>query len=361
MKKVIILMLSLCLILTSFFLLQKLLIPKYISDVPEGSLIEEYYNEKVFDHDVVFIGDCEVYENISPVQLWKDYGISSYIRGSAQQLIWQSYYLMEDTLRYEKPDVFVFNVLSMKYGEPQNEAYNRLNLDGMKWSKSKWNAIEASMTDEESMIDYLFPLLRYHQRWSELTSEDFQYMFSKKPLVSHNGFIMRADELPVKTIPKDQPLSDYQFSKTCYEYLDRMVKLCKENGIKLVLMKVPSLYPSWYDEWDEQMVDYAKKNDLLYVNFLDSIEEIGLDFNHDTYDRGLHLNLSGAEKLSHYFGKILQDNFNLKNRQNDESIRQIWQEKVSDYNKMKDDQYAQIKKYGYLKGYGAKTQGGKEE
>ena len=66
MKKVIILMLSLCLILTSFFLLQKLLIPKYISDVPEGSLIEEYYNEKVFDHDVVFIGDCEVYENISP-------------------------------------------------------------------------------------------------------------------------------------------------------------------------------------------------------------------------------------------------------------------------------------------------------
>ena len=162
MKKVIILMLSLCLILTSFFLLQKLLIPKYISDVPEGSLIEEYYNEKVFDHDVVFIGDCEVYENISPVQLWKDYGISSYIRGSAQQLIWQSYYLMEDTLRYEKPDVFVFNVLSMKYGEPQNEAYNRLNLDGMKWSKSKWNAIEASMTDEESMIDYLFPLLRYH-------------------------------------------------------------------------------------------------------------------------------------------------------------------------------------------------------
>ena len=87
MKKVIILMLSLCLILTSFFLLQKLLIPKYISDVPEGSLIEEYYNEKVFDHDVVFIGDCEVYENISPVQLWKDYGISSYIRGSAQQLI----------------------------------------------------------------------------------------------------------------------------------------------------------------------------------------------------------------------------------------------------------------------------------
>ena len=83
-------------------------------------------------NDVIFIGDCEVYENISPVTLWQEYGITSYIRGSAQQLIWQSYYLLEETLRYETPKVVVFNVLSMKYNEPQNEAYNRMTVDGMK-------------------------------------------------------------------------------------------------------------------------------------------------------------------------------------------------------------------------------------
>ena len=353
-KKIIIIIVSLCLIVSTFFLLQKLLMPKYISEVPEGSLIGEYYNEEVYDHNVVFVGDCEVYENFSPVTLWEKYGIKSYIRGSAQQLIWQSYYLMEETLKYEKPDVMVFNVLSLKYGEPQNEAYNRLNLDGMKWSSSKWNAIQASMTEEESIIDYVFPLLRYHQRWSELTSEDFQYMFTQKPKLSHNGFLMRVDELPVDKIPEEKPLADYQFSDIGYEYLDKMVQLCKDNDVQLVLIKAPSLYPAWYDEWDQQMIDYAKKNDVDYINFLEHIDDIGLDFNHDTYDAGLHLNLSGAEKLSTYFGQYLKDHYDIKDSRQDEESSSRWNKKVQFYNDMKEDQYRELKEYGYLKSYGAK-------
>ena len=124
------------------WLLQMLLMPKYMTEIREGALISEYYDE-IKNHDIIFVGDCEVYENISPVTLWERYGITSYIRGSAQQLIWQSYYLLEETLRYETPKVVVFNVLSMKYNEPQNEAYNRMTLDGMKWSDSKAASIRA--------------------------------------------------------------------------------------------------------------------------------------------------------------------------------------------------------------------------
>lgn len=153
---------------TALVLLNALFMPKYMSDIPEGALIAEYYREEA-GHDVVFIGDCEVYENFSPDLLWREYGIPSYIRGSAQQLIWQSYYLMEETLKYETPKVMVFNVLSMKYGEPQSEAYNRLNLDGMRLSRQKLAAVRASMTEEESFLSYLFPLLRYHTRWNELS------------------------------------------------------------------------------------------------------------------------------------------------------------------------------------------------
>ena len=353
-KKIIIIAVSICVILSTFFLLQNLLVPKYISEVPEGSLIEEYYNEEVFDHNVVFIGDCEVYENFSPITLWEEYGIKSFIRGSAQQLIWQSYYLMEDTIKYEKPDVIVFNVLSMKYDEPQSEAYNRLNLDGMRWSKSKIDAIYASMMEEESIIDYVLPLLRYHQRWSELTAEDFEYMFKDKPKLSHNGLLMRVDELPVTTIPESKPLANYQFSDNCYEYLDKMVKLCKDNGVELVLIKAPSLYPAYYDEWDAQMVDYAAQNNVHYINFLDCIEEVGLDFAHDTYDAGLHLNLSGAEKLSKYFGAYLKANFDIEDGRNDADSSARWNKKVQFYYDMKEDQLRELKEYGYLKSYGGK-------
>ena len=130
-------------VLGSLWLLQRLLMPKYMGDIVEGALISEYYKETT-DHDVIFVGDCEVYENFSPITMWEDYGITSYIRGSAQQLIWQSYYLLEDTLRYEKPKAVIFNVLSMKYNEPQKEAYNRMTLEGMRWSVSKVKDIRAS-------------------------------------------------------------------------------------------------------------------------------------------------------------------------------------------------------------------------
>ena len=29
-----------------------------------------------------------------------------------------------------------------------------------------------------------------------------------------------------------------------------MRELCQEKGIELVLVKSPSLYPYWYDEWE---------------------------------------------------------------------------------------------------------------
>ncbi|MCD8156152.1 MAG: SGNH/GDSL hydrolase family protein [Clostridiales bacterium] len=309
--------------------LQRLLMPKYMSDILEGGMIEEYYDENM-DHDVIFIGDCEVYENFSPAVLWEEYGINSYIRGSAEQLPWQSYYLMEESLKYETPDVIVWNVLAMEFNEPQKESYNRMTLDGMRWSMSKVNSIRASMTEEESFIEYVFPILRYHSRWSDLTADDFKY-FWKKDEVTFNGYYMRVDVLPAEDVPTGRALSDYTFGENAYYYLDMMTELCAENDVELVLIKAPSLYPYWYDEWDEQIEEYAQEHGLKYYNFLDMTEEIGLDYSTDTYDAGLHLNLSGAEKLSSYFGEILTEECGLTSRRGEETLESEWTEKLAAY------------------------------
>lgn len=324
----------------SLFGLQRLLVPKYMSDVVEGRLIAEYYDEEK-DHDVIFIGDCEVYENFSPKILWEDYGINSYIRGSAQQLIWQSYYLLEDTLRYEKPDVVVFNVLAMKYDEPQKEAYNRMTLEGMEWSVSKIKAIEASMTEREEFLDYVFPILRYHSRWSELTSEDFQYLFQTEK-VSHNGYYMRVDVKAAENVPTGNVLADYRFGEQAYAYLDKMTRLCEEQDIELILIKSPSLYPYWYDEWEEQIQQYADEHGLRYLNFLALAEEIGVDFSQDTYDGGLHMNLSGAEKITKYLGTILSQEYALEDRRGEEPLSEVWEAKTAAYEAEKRRQYESL-------------------
>ena len=338
-------------------LLQELFRPKYgYGNIPEGTLIADYYDEagEAGGHDVIFIGDCEVYENFSPITLWEEYGITSYIRGSAQQLIWQSYYLLEDTLRYEKPDVVVFNVLSMQYGTPQSEAYNRLNLDGMRLSVSKIKAVLASMTEEESLVSYLFPLLRYHDRWSELTVRDFTGMFETQSL-SHNGFLMRADVKAAENVPTGRPLPSYAFADTCWEYLEAMRALCEREGVELILIKAPSLYPYWYEQWDEQIQAYAEEKGLRYLNFLEMTDTIGIDFSTDTYDGGLHLNLSGAEKLSDWFGAYLAEELGLSDRRGESDTAAVWAEKAARYHAMEADQLRELEEYGYLKSYGAKA------
>lgn len=341
-RKVIRAIISIIIVVAVLAFLQRLVTPKYVDDVIEGALIAEYY-EDAPNHDVVFIGDCEVYENFSPQLLFDEYGINSYIRGSAQQLIWQSYYLLEDTLKYEKPDVVVFNILSMKYDKPQHEAYNRMTLEGMRWSMSKVNSIFASMTSDENFIDYVFPILRYHSRISELKETDFEYMFHTKH-ISHNGYYLRVDVKPAENVPEGPILADYQFGENSYKYLDMMTELCEREGIKLVLIKAPSLYPYWYDEWEEQMENYASEHNLTYINFLDAdvLEATGVDFSQDTYDGGLHLNLSGAEKITRYFGEYLRDEVGLKDRRGEEPLTTFWDEKREAYDEDIASQYAAL-------------------
>ena len=345
MKKKVLALLSVLVVAAILLgLLQALLEPKYMDVSKEGNLIGEYY-DNAGNNDVIFIGDCEVYENFSPITMWEEYGITSYIRGSAQQLIWQSYYLMKETFRYETPDVMVFNVLSMKYDTPEKtgnqserEAYNRMTLDGMRWSASKWNSIQASMTAEErekeAVFSYFLPLLRYHDRWSQLKKDDFTYWFDR-PQVSDNGYLMQTGVKPLGDAHVERPLADYSFGENSWYYLDKMVELCKSKGVELVLIKAPALSPVWWPQWDEQIEQYAKENDLLYINMLEHQEEIGIDWSTDTYDTGLHLNVYGAEKAAKWFGKILQEQCGVADRRTEEAISALWAEKVQTYHDRK--------------------------
>lgn len=320
------------------YLLQRLLVPKYVDGVVEGAFIAEYYQEKNKDFDVIFVGDCEVYENFSPITLWREYGIHSYIRGSAQQYIWQSYYILEDTLQDHTPAAVIFNVNALRYNESQSEAYNRMTLEGMRWSDSKVKAIRASMKEGEYFLDYVFPLLRYHTRWKSLTANDFKYMFSTKK-VTHNGYYMRVDIKPAENVPAGRKLTDYSFGDRAWSYLDRMVELCRKNNIRLILIKAPSLYPHWHEEWDVQVREYAEKNNLMYINFLGLTDEIGINYATDTYDAGMHMNLSGAEKLASYLGGILSEMEGIPDRRDNEELSAIWEQKIKDYEAEKESQY----------------------
>lgn len=402
-KKAVTALLSAGIVIALFFGFQRLVEPKYAEDILEGNFTSEYYEETT-KHDVIMIGDCEVYENFDPVYLWKNYGITSYIRGNAQQLAWHSYYMLEDTLKYETPKVVIYNVQALTHREPQREEYNRMALDGMKWSKTKYEAIRASMCEGENMLDYIFPLLRYHQRILDLSESDLTYYWKPRH-ITHNGYYMRIDVLPVSEsdvadptwllgeenteetdsedgAPEedddfiDDPWGDIEgadddeedssdtkmpviddaekgepFGSYPLEYLDRIRTLCEEHGIQLLLIKAPSLAPRWYSSDNEQVTGYAEKHDLPYINFYELLEETGIDYETDTYDGGLHMNLSGADKLSAYLGKILTQEYGITDHRNDSQLSAAYDKKIAFYEDMKKKQQEELNKYGEIKNY----------
>jgi len=347
LKKVLSLVLSIILFLLVLFGAQNLLIPKYMDKSREGVLTREYYAD-AHRNDVLIIGDCEAYENISPVTLWEEYGYPSFIRGNAQQLLWHAWAMLEDALRHETPKVVVLSVLAMMYGEPQKETYNRMALDGLRWSRTKYEAIKASMMEDESLASYVLPLLRFHERWNELGSADWQYYFSRRQ-VGIAGFVMRSDVKPVPEGWESNPklLPNYDFGEMAWEYLGKITALCEEKGIQLVLFKAPSLTPHWYGEWDAQIVQYAAEHGLAYLNALDKIAEIGLDYTLDTYDAGLHLNRQGAEKMSRYLGAYLKEHCpELIDRRGEQAYIDDWAVKSAQYYAMQAAQEKEIAESG---------------
>jgi len=336
-----------------FTAVQRLLVPKYASYALEGNLIGEYYNSTM-DQDVILIGDCEVYANFSTISLWEDYGITSFIRGSPQQLVWHSYYLLEDTIRHarKKPKVVVFNVMAMQYPapDPNSEPYNRLTIDGMRMSMTKINAYKTSRLPDESLLSYFFPLLRFKENWKELDSDDIRYYF-RSPQVSINGFMVRSDVLPVEFVPSPILRANYDFGEKPMHYLEKMTQLAKEHDIELVLIKAPVLFPHWFDEWDRQIAEFAGKNNLLYINFINNIDDIGIDWNKHTFNAGLHLNVFGAELMSRYFGEILSGRFNLPDRRTEPDVAAKWNIKKAQYQKLLETQREEIRETGKISSF----------
>jgi len=232
--------LVIALFFASLFFAERLLMPKFVSKVPEGSLIGDYYKCEVYDNKVVVLGDCEAYEAFQPALFYTRTGMWSFVRGTPSQRIWQSYYLAEDTFKHETPEYMILSVQEMQYEDSAKEEYNRMTLDGMKMSFAKLKAIRDSIGKDESFLSYIFPILRYHDRWKELGLEDVKYMFAK-PKVSERGYMPDYRVQPMEMLPPESPLVLSKLPEKNMVYLQKLADLCKKKRHKAYPLQVSGL------------------------------------------------------------------------------------------------------------------------
>lgn len=321
-------------ILASLFLfwtLNLLFMPKYIESDNDGRISAEFNREKL-NNNVLFVGSSVVYSAINPIILWEKYGIASFDRGSSSQPTWTSYYLIKDSIEVAKPELVALDVNFMRYEDDYvEEPSNRKVFDGMRISRNKFEAIKAAKSPDEAYIDYIVPLFRFHSRWQYLKAEDIKYLYYK-PTVSYNGYLYSEVVDPAVGGREVDGLFEVRLSDRNAEYLEKIIRLCQENGVQIVLFKTPSYRPKWDENFDSDIRFIADKYDVRYIDFDEKTDEIGLDYSTDTPDGGGHLNCFGAKKFTTYMGQFLKDNYSITDYRNDPAYNKVWQEKCERYN-----------------------------
>ena len=91
----------------------------------------------------------------------------------------------------------------------------------------------------------------------------------------------------------------------------------------------------------EKMISWTKENNITYLDFNVMSKETGVDFSTDTSDDGMHLNTSGACKLSKYIANYLHKHYDLPDHRG-VSGYEIWDTTLESYIIERDNYYAEL-------------------
>ncbi len=268
--------------------------------------IRSLYAEKRDSLDVVFIGSSHLLNAIYPMQLWEEYGIVSNNLAQHGQSIPLSYYMAEEAIRVQHPDMIVLDVYMMYYTDMtyEGDGSTHKSIDNLHWGSPKLGAI-LNVVNREDRLDYFLNITLYHTRWKELTAEDFapvdvtgkgcELRFGCTPC--QTPALIGADEVCV--LP-DNPLT----------YFAQLTQLCEETDTRLLLVCMPFAATTEKQQAMNAVGKLAEEYDLPFVNYLYLDQETGFDYTTDLYDES-HVNPEGGEKLTAHLGALLAEEYSL--------------------------------------------------
>ena len=130
---------------------------------PYGIIQFEALHEQAPDTiDVLFVGTSHVYSDINPAVIWKQNGIASFDLATGGSHLKNSYYVIEDALRTQSPELIVLELL----GVLGNHLSDREVMDshwGLGSIVSQWKSLQLN-AEKEDMINFLLRFPFYHNR-----------------------------------------------------------------------------------------------------------------------------------------------------------------------------------------------------
>lgn len=284
-----------------------------------------FYQMEKNTADVIFYGSSHVYAGINTAALWEQYGIAGYDLAGTMQTLWNTYYNMEESLKYQTPQLMVVDL----YGALQEEEYASStnvikNASSMKFSTTKIKNLWASVTPDE-YLSYLLSYPLTHDSCKTLRRGNYQRETNQIGGRWYKGFKPSYAATRYEQLPQPAQQTERRSpSQKNVEYLEKMVRLAEQKGIRLAFIVVPYEGVETQDEaiylW---IKDFAAENDVLFLDGNAHYEEMGFDAGTD-FAEASHLNYSGAGKFTDYLGKWMKESSELTDRRGQEDYAS-WQ------------------------------------
>lgn len=206
-------------------------------------------------------------------------------------------------------DILMFS----KNDEYYDDGVNYTFCDNMPLSPNKIRLAAASAPVGER-FGLLCRFYKYHSRWNDLSRDDFTYKSSEMRDISKGYCMLNTacdNAVHTDTSGETQTLP---LSEKNTKYLYKIIDLCRENDVELILVKTPSNSTSEEKKYYNSVKEIADKNGITFADYNLRYEEIGLNTDSDFFD-ATHLNMLGAKKFTEYFtdtvgyfgGKICTD------------------------------------------------------
>lgn len=262
--------------------------------------VNGYINAPADTIDVVCFGSSHMYCSVNPAVL-EEYGISAYVLATRQQPVKASYYYMIEALKTQKPKVFLFETYMVNDTEEVSDTVISDAVDPLPLSVNKLRMIADLTQGKKARLPYFLTLFQYNSRWKELSTEDFTFC-RKNVSDVHKGYVYLTDSKPVTKNLYDMPPVIEDIRSEDLEYLEKIIALCEENDIQLILLYAPFSMSEHDYNTCYTVEHFADTHQLDFINGYELMDSF--DFNTDFYDPR-HLNLSGSTKLTAYLGDYL--------------------------------------------------------
>lgn len=289
------------------------------------------YEEPENSLDAVYLGSSNCYAFWSPNLAWEEYGITVYPYTCSSQPLIVAEYLIKEARKTQPNAVFVVNINTLGDGSVGDTVMHRL-LDFMPLSQNKLELTDylcdLSDLSFSDRLEYYLPIIRYHEKWDELTADNFSTEIND--LKGGNTYSWHLGD--VKDVSGDYKISEesLDISEALEESINSLLDYCDKENVKIVFVTVPRAEAKM-----ETVQKFNTVNKLItdrgypVVDLMDCPEEVNIDPSTDYYNN-THTNIHGALKFTHYISEYLIENYGFEDKRQDESYSS-WNESYEKY------------------------------